>query len=343
MRSTMMMVAVATVAMGCAPEDLEGDGSWSSGLHTLRDADDMRAVLVDAPRDAFSERTRVRHAAHAYGTPGGAPLTGDTWWTDRSGGHVVVDIRDEQLGVLVEHRTTQLVVWLDRQDLELVPVVHTWMGGPKGADVGVRVPAGTPLEPVGVGQGETRVKVENDSVRVDTWVPDVELDHYWYSDAPMDDWEVLPLEGPSVRVLSEVELLDAPDGRVFATTHPDRSFHFAAVQERDQEWVRVAFRAGDWPVEAWVHELDTASTEGWGLGRSGGASFGCGGCSGMFRHNVAAGTWLHAGAEGPVIGRVKRDTWLTVEDDEGDWLHGSISTQFGDVPVSWPVSGRIPW
>jgi hypothetical protein len=326
---------VAMALVGCAPDGAVPDG-WAMGD---LDADDMRSVLVDDARSAFAERTRVRHETRATQLPGGAVMPGDTWWSPAQAEHVAVDIRDDQIGVLIEQRTVQLVVWLDRIDLDLVPVVDTWIGGD---DAGVRVPAGTALEPTGVGAGATRIAVANAVVAVDAWVDDRALDHVWYADAPAEPWHVEPFSGPWLRVLPGTELLDAPDGEPFARVQPDREASYAAVDAREGPWVRVAFEADGWPVEAWVHELDTDGSRRFGVGGSGG-SFGCGGAWGGVRPNVEAGTLLHAGPEGPVIGRVTRDTWLSVDADEGAWLHTTIATAYGEVSVAWEAAHRLPW
>ncbi|MCB9674050.1 MAG: hypothetical protein H6737_02980 [Alphaproteobacteria bacterium] len=315
----MRFIVLPLALAACAPE---------GATLAFSDApDDMSAYLVDTPSIAFAERTRVLDQARATLLPGDTePLYGETW----DGGHfrdyTVVDA-DERMGVVLDRRDWQLVVWLDRGDLATVPVVTTWIGG-------ARVPAGTTLEPVDHRDGETRVQAENGVIALDTWAPDTALDQFWYSDDAPEPWEP-DTTGEFVQVKNEVALLDGPLGEPFAFTLPREQATFslsAYVVEESRGHVRVQLHADDWPIDAWVHEDDIRRNAFSGFGsfhsRCGGVSCGWGSIP-----NVRADAPLHASPGGPVVGRTLRATYLDLSGEPGDWRITALSTPFGMADV----------
>ncbi|MEZ4318448.1 MAG: hypothetical protein R3F61_13130 [Myxococcota bacterium] len=313
----MRFIVLPLCLAACAPE---------SGPLALPsdDPDDMSAFLVDAPKDAFAERTWVADTARGAILPGGELLYGEPWESAKHNQHVVVDANDE-MGVMVDTRSWQLVVWLDRADLQTVPVVHTWVSG-------VRIPAGVPLEIHENTGDQTRITVENEAIAVDAWAPSTALDQFWYSDDAPEPWE--RGEGlRTVRVLSAVEVLDGPLGEPFARTQESTPESLSAtVVEEARGHLHVRLVADGWPVDGWVHADDVEDPPliGWGTG---GCS--CGGSGHLWSGppNVRADAPFRASEAGPIIGRTKLAQRLSLGGQPGEWRTTELETAFGTATV----------
>ncbi|MCB9672411.1 MAG: hypothetical protein H6736_14830 [Alphaproteobacteria bacterium] len=290
---------------------------------------DVTAHLEVSPH-AYDERTKPLPGAVASLQPGGERLYGEPWSSSGHAAYTVVEALAE-VAVMWENSGTRVVLWLERDDLAFHPVETSWFGGD---GLGVRLPAGLPLDVVETREDAFRVAVGNAMIEVDTWAPRHAVDNWYYSgeDELTSPFVLFAEEhGDPVEVREGAELFGVPGGEAFATLVAEGGRH-AWRTDRRGPWSRVRMMAERWPVDAWLWSDDATSVglfgQGWGYGHS----FGCG-AYGRLPATVRSDAWLHDGPNGPIVGRTTRDLGVDLDGDPGGWRSYEKDTPFGTATL----------
>lgn len=289
------------------------------------------AFLLDAHQE-FPERTRVLEGATAsFGS--GALFQGELH-TDRT--FTVTQLGADRVQIVdtPSWRGIQLLYWVEHRDLALTTVEPTFTSDGRG----FQLPAGARLEFADTSGDEVHVRYQHSVAEVDAWMDRRDLDVYWRDVPAVSPFE-LAFDGHALA--GDTELFDGPSGERVGFIRPlndDTSpFHPVEVVERWQGWARV--RGDDsLPFDAWVEGSDVHQAY-VGFGTGGSSSFGCGGW-GRFGNapDVAAGAWIHAVPDGPIVGRATEDVYLGIEEGPDGWASAEHSTPFGHTTL-WIAPG----
>jgi hypothetical protein len=303
------------LAMACTPDYAD--------VHPPGDVESLLSSNVED----IAERARPLAATRARLTPDGDPLDGDLWSIPGWRAYPVVDAADA-VGILWQDIDIDLVLWIDRVDLPISPVEASWMGG---SQLGIRLPAGTAVDPLESAGSQVRVRAVGQDVELDAWVDRYRLDNWWYDEeaGPVDTTDAVD----PVRIRGGTEIFDAPSGKTLGRVQSDASLQ-GWVAEDHGSYRRVRFVDDGWQGNVWIHEDDLdAHTLIGGRGWAAGASSHCGGLLYDPAPNVRQGALLLAGPGGSVVGVITGDTYLSLSGDPGGWQESIVDTAFGEAPV----------
>lgn len=340
------VVVLAPLSLACTElEDAPVDGPWGGNEGGVL----AEEVLTGTPEADFSERALlIAYGDLRFEPDGPVVLRGDDEpWPQEL---VVVD-PGERVGVLVEAHSVQLLLYLDRIDLQPTTWGYAWAGPRPGSgqEGGLHLPPGVQVFPVASEAGGTWAEVDSGLLgTVELWLDDAAVDEVYLAQEEDEGWE--PLDHESlVRLRGEVELLDAPSGHSLGTTRllegygsEDASWVDAEVTgETRRGYVPVRLLdpltsrgpARTAEVHAWVHEEDVVTE--WSFGRSGGSSWGCGGCMGGWSSPawVPAGTRVFDAEGGEVVGETTRRRAVGLPRDSRAWPALEVSTGWGELTV----------
>ncbi len=308
------LLALLLCQVACTPDD---------GL--LPAEEDGTAFLDLQPDTSFATRAiLVGDAGEAQLTPDGPALPeGPYVLPDRE--LVVVDAA-EQVRVSWSNHTLQLLLWLDRLQLDDV-VAATTVGTTRYADGDGQVqwPAGLPVELMEAGADRVLIGADLDGLRVESWVPAGDVDQVWDDDT----WAPVPDTDQDLWVFGEV--LDAPRGAPLAWPIDER-VSMAADGDPIDGYHPVRWVYDSVEVQGWVHEDDLEP-------RLVKVMYGlCGGCygHGMMGYggptNVPAETPVRSAPDGPVVGQTLRP--LSVDFSRGTgWGTLQAATPWGLATV----------
>jgi len=315
-RHGMHGMLAALLALPLAACEAEGEEPWHG-------VDDGAPLLVDDPGEAFVERARLfDEAGEARLTVDGPALASGTYTLPPM--ELVVVDAGEQVRIFWDDHTVELLLWLDRGQLDDVvafPVEGTALH--PGGDGFVGFPAGASATSLDEAEGRSLLTARVGGFELEAWVPLDAVDQVWET-----PWE--PAEPSSVDELwVSGPVADAPGGEALAWP-VDGRVAVEADGEPVDGWVPVRWADDGWSLQGWVYEDDVAE-----LGLLGG-TFGCGGCFGSTRcgfgmwpePNVPAGSWLRAEPHGPIVGKTVRALHRTFADG---WAEVVTQTPWGEA------------
>ena len=278
--------------------------------------------------DALPERTRVSTYGTAHLTEGGEALPDATFSPAFLREDLVVVEFEDQVRVRWRDPRVELLLWLDRPDLQDVLAERTWARG-RSDETGAEFPAG---HAVGWDGRQPVAELGFTRLHARMPVPTSAVDQVYLPDAP----PVAP--EPDVWLRSGVSLRDVPGGAPVGDT-VDQGDGFlvpAAILRESPGWALVEAVDQELRVRGWVprEDLGPNATMGvFGCRCGGWSSCGGYGWAGGPRVVLPAGTALRDEVSGAIVGRVS--TELTVPGTLVDGqVHFDYGTPWGQAPLT---------
>lgn len=288
-----------------------------------------------AELNELPERTRVATYGTAHLSEGGAALADSPFSTSTLHEPLVVVEFEDQVRVHWQDPQIELLLWLDRPDLEDVLVERTWARG-RSDETGAEFPAGHAVR----WEGRRPIaELELSQLVARMPVPSAAVDQVYAPSEPP------PAPAPDAWLRSGVTLRDLPGGDPVAETvdHGDGFLVPAAILREADGWALVEAVEDELRVRGWVprEDLGPYATLGvFGCSCGGWSRCGAYGWGGGPRVVLPAGTALLDAGSGELVGRVL--TELTVP---GAAIDGEVAfpfaTPWGEAPLVAAPSQRF--
>ncbi len=286
---------------------------------------DTEAFLDPAVHDALPERAWIADPGEV--TVGGQRLVAPDA-APRSEPWPVYEIRDDALGLVVEDNGVRLLVDVDRAALRPV-LAQPALATPDAAgesDVGLLLPAGTPVDPDLAFHGAIPVRIETDWITGEGWVDAAAVDAYAELAVPVRTWT------GSLFLTADTPLLDAPDGEPFATLTAEAWAR--TVGEPEDGWQRVELARRELTAVGYVpapppgHGLNIGGggISGWSVSRFCGLSW-----ISLEPPTVPVDTVLLDAPDGRPVALALRDLHGPVLDREDGYTLVEVETSWGPI------------
>jgi len=285
----------------------------------------------------FPERARVINLGPGRLDPEGPPLVDDQSEDEilpGCNGDLVVMDPGEQVGVIVPLAEVDLLIYLDRVDLESHVVE------PITTD-GVELDVHLTVEVLAEESDSLLVEFGDEDVWAEAWVPRHGIDQVWTTPSSQD-WE--PPES-DVWLRGETVIRDSPDGQAFAwvdhfswegQSRPDVFWLPAmALDEPDDGYQEVLVQREGFRLHGFVAEADRAEWPNGGRGGSGSCCCCLGGVQVSTEEpTVPSGTKVFVEPFGAWAGRTNRPIYRELDGptDEG-WQSLEVATPWGLATV----------
>lgn len=238
--------------------------------------------------------------------------------------------RGDRMAILSEQAGARLLLWVDRDDVALVPTTRVdlaftrdALAGDRAArEVGITIDAGTSIT-VGERDGDA-VEVSSDrgALRFRGWLPAGSVGRVYRPSPPATPGD----EHEDAYVESDALLRDAPGGGPIAELVGRGLLHGVTVLRRQGGHALVAYAGDGLVARGWVAEDELTAAASGLLGGIGGAldrSF-----------TVPAGTCLFAEAGGASVGHALEEVTLGGTLPEGTgWHLAGLPSAWGELPV----------
>jgi hypothetical protein len=284
----------------------------------------------------FPERTQIVHLGAGHLDPDGPPLIGDDGEEaipPGCDGDLVVMDPGEKVGVIVPLAQVDLLIYLDRADLESHVV------SPIDVD-GVELDVHLAVEVLDEEADSVQVEFGDDDVWAEAWVPRSGIDQVWTA-PPSQDWE---RPQSDVWLRGQTVIRHSPEGQGFAWVDlfswdgpPSPGVFWLPAMALDAPhdgYQEVLLEREGFRLQGFVAEADLAEWPNGGRGFSYGCCCRGGVGASTDAPTVPAGTNLYLEPFGPWIGRTSRPIYreLGGPSDEA-WRSLEVDTPWGLATV----------